>query len=687
MASHRQRFIDLATSNSPDSSESKIRSVEWLDQQLPQDGVDFASAVQRWEMLDSRPKARAWRKSIYWLLLTFALLAGLPVVWMMREPAALYSSVASLYGNIGGFSIFSITDTPISVSDELSDEEKLLLGDQSIPLLEQKMQLWKSDPGNPAFYSEYAVTYFTEQGKLPPDYDQIVARIDPDNAWFDYFAAGAETPVRAVEKSSEQFGSMQKRGDLPAVVPPDWVINDSAAMEAALNRVRVARGKPRFQSYLQELTQQRIPLLSQDTPVNYVRSLAYIIGEPRGDLELRKLGKIFAAKAYTLGEASDIEGLRDLRLDAMEFSEHLEENDDRRMFPQLVTTVTVPTVMEALHKAETKLGIEKEDPRVESKAKAYETLELERERRSLHGSAASQQELVEERGGGLFAVLYTSAPANRLANPPPITEADLKPLRLMDHAAYSQFHTADAWAIMGLLLLSLALYRFRGHRELNGIARRLVQLLQLGDWCWIVFGGVVAPIFLTIGVIWLTPLGGTDWSVNHSRGYENNALPTFQYAAMVLWLVIQTSLMIQWRMRRRAPFFPISKWKLWVAMATIGVVVTALLGANHFWTEEVTPGLLVIGAFWVVTSCALALFSAPLEMPQRLAFAKIMQWPVVIAMLIFAAASIGFYEYYLHWFEKDDFQKFRAELPSSIPYEYRVGVQMKKERDAMLERF
>lgn len=100
--------------------------------------------------------------------------------------------------------------------------------------------LWDSDPPNPAYFAEYAACYFPEHGgTLPPDFLETARRIDPQNAWFTYIAAGVKAKDAVKMRT-------QSKAENAANKTPEWDILDQTKLADAQG----TQGNPRLQDQL-----------------------------------------------------------------------------------------------------------------------------------------------------------------------------------------------------------------------------------------------------------------------------------------------------------------------------------------------------------------------------------------------------------------------------------------------------
>ena len=136
----------------------------------------------------------------------------------------------------------------------------------------------------------------------------------------------------------------------------------------------------------------------------------------------------------------------------------------------------------------------------------------------------------------------------------PLTDADVKPGRLLDHEILSRFFNYLCWLVMALSLGLTAAYRFRVSALSRRLGARMAELLRPADWAWIVGLGILLPFAYVMGINRLTPLGGREF------GMRGTALPMpagHFLGLLVLWLVVPVQI-IRWRLAKRAGGFGFS---------------------------------------------------------------------------------------------------------------------------------
>jgi hypothetical protein len=162
--------------------------------------------------------------------------------------------------------------------------------------------------------------------------------------------------------------------------------------------------------------------------------------------------------------------------------------------------------------------------------------------------------------GGLLAGLSVPAVAIQTRRARPITDADLKPGRMVDHELFARLSAAVVWLIAGVMLLAAALYRQRASLLVRRLSARLEGLLKPIDWAWILGAGVLLPFLFYLAIYRLTPLGARDWSIAASAFL----VPSGQVAAMGFLMIVLPGLVARWRLGRRGAMLGWRKGRPWM---------------------------------------------------------------------------------------------------------------------------
>ena len=689
-------LIEVALRPMADNPEHHLAAEGFL-RRLKTSDVGAEAAVSRWTALDAARRRPVWWPALGAMLI---LISGAVFFRDSMEMARYFQWAESAQGMF-------IEQPPFSeerISARLDERQKLLLfGDLTkLDKDERKAALWRSEPENPAFFAEYASAYYSEHEKLPPDFLETARRIDPDNAWFTHFAAAV-----AGKKCVKRNEGKPTRVDDVAFFsePPTWEILDQARMDQSLALLRDARQQSKCESYSVEMLRKRQPLLPQGSLLDALDSIGCLsLTTVFSSIQTWPVGEVIAAKSWTLAEAGDAAGFRELSKDTEAFLRGTLGMEAGILLDDVVFFGVVKSIARSFAPAAEKLGAGAEAAR-------WEKISVELEKR--HKARASRKFTVDGKSVEPRTISGTLCgnveSVFRMAeNLPPLTDADLKPGRLIDHEILSRFFGYAIWLVLAISLGFTALYRFRVSAMVRRLAGRMTQLIRPVDWAWILGAGVALPFVFVMVINRLTPLGGRGFGMLGT----SLLLPAGHFLGLLwLWLLFP-AVIIRWRLAKRAGFFgfPKPSWLSGLAVASAAAFVpwigwVGISGsADTFWQNWVvgtffemelggppdaafwgTFGLLAVPLLWLVAAVWRAVFSRPTRLLHRAATSLLLVKSFAVAMLLIILATLGFKASEQFWFERERLLRTDASTPGWTRYEYQVAVQMRKELREILE--
>jgi hypothetical protein len=533
-----------------------------------------AAMLARWAMVDARTRRPLMRRV---LALAVVLVSAWVLVGAVREGMR-YKQMLSWTGNIREW---RGPQPEVELVKSLNDREQFLLfGDLSkLTKSEQMRALWDSAPDNPRYFAAYAMKYRGDHSEYPPDFLATARRLDPGNAWFTYHAAA--DLARDSAKKDRQSYQARKAGEAPS-----WKILDEAKLDQSLAVLREAGRQTRFVNRQKELLAERIPLLPQRDQISRVASLCYLGDHLTSDITMHHLVEAIAAKAWMLGEAGDVESFRQLLGDADAFMMTFGRIENPTCIEVLVLKSNVSPILRNLQAAAEKLGLEKEANR------------LKRIICNLDQGAEELKQSTESRSNdGLKArCAWLSIELVRLRtlvkSPPLLSDADLKPGRMVEHLLASRVALLAVWTLLGVGIVALAVYRFCLPAWLRSLAQRMNALLLPVDWAWMVGAGVVLPFGYVTVLMRCTPLGGQDWGL-----ITGGVAPVLaaDFLALALLMLVMPALIARWRLGRRAAAFGICTGRAlwgWLAVAA-GAAAVPLIGMTPMSVSDLNPQLVL----------------------------------------------------------------------------------------------
>jgi hypothetical protein len=291
--------------------------------------------------------------------------------------------------------------------------------------------------------------------------------------------------------------------------------------------------------------------------------------------------------------------------------------------------------------------------------------------------------------GGLLVGLGLSVSSMQLQSPIPLTDADLKPGRMVDHELFSRISAGVVWLVLGLILLAAALYRRRASVLVRRLSGRLADLLKPVDWAWILGGGVVLPFLFYLAIYRLTPLGARDWSIVASIFI----VPAGQVAAMGFLMIVLPVLIARWRLGKRGAVLGWHEGRAWmgwtaVVCGALSLPVFGLGFASGSAGEKVMMiaaallGILVLA--WLVLGLR-AVFSKRPALLRRATLSRVLVPAYALGMLLMVASMPFYHAAEKRWLAQDRLMEITPEAPAMSRYEWQVAQALRAENLELLE--
>lgn len=579
-------------------------------------------------------------------------------------------------------------------------EKRLLFGDVDLDSpVAAKEALWRSQANDPAYFAEYAAAYLGQHDKLPPDFLETSRRIDPDNAWFTHLGAAAEAK-NCVKKNSRKGRLVD--GKFIQDEAPSWQILDQARLDRAMALLHEAKQQPKCETYSAKMLRRRQAMLSYESLIDALESYSFL-GSASSfvSLHTRPVSQAIAARAWVLSEADDLAGFKELLKNTNAFLTVTLGTEAGVLVDELMFAVHATTIAENLSPAAAKLGLHDEAARWQKIADRLAKRKEQRDSRifTVDGKQADGRVVAGGICGSSLEMVSKQA-----ENPPNLTDADLKPGRIIDHEILSRLFAYALWLFFVIPLGLTACYRLRVPAEIRISARLVEKRLILVDWAWILGAGVIVPFAYVMAINRFTPLGGRDFGM---LGTEL-LMPAAHFAGLlVLWLVAPLQI-IRWRLSLRTEASDMRSSMLpgglvvICALAFVPVVGVAALSiaSGEFGTPwpvktalELEPeetgvpslslllalGLLAIPVIWLAQASLRAVFSRGDRLSGRAATARLLIPAYALAMLV-AISTVPFFRMSEQtWFARETLMKPDPKFPLWSRYEYRVAVQVRKE--------
>jgi len=278
--------------------------------------------------------------------------------------------------------------------------------------------------------------------------------------------------------------------------------------------------------------------------------------------------------------------------------------------------------------------------------------------------------------------------AAQVRNPPPLIDADLEPLRRMEHEMATRLGLAGAALLLLPAALAVFLFRFVVTPVIRLPARRISCLLGAWDWVLVLALGVALPIAVFLIITRLTPLGGWGYGIQHFQF----AFPGVPLVALLLSLLIAPALVIRVRLARwLAPFG--------IRERLVPLVSLAALTMLLMWALAVLPALerielsekVLIGLAAPPALCVALIFANSLRAILGKPQARLAQAATALAVLPAYAVAVVALCLILpmhaagekRWLAKETLLRIDPYAPDLGAYEFKVAAQKRKEINAI----
>ncbi len=668
-------LIAAATKPLADNAEQRLAANAMLEENFDPQHPGVEIPLARLTAHADKKRPPFWKIAVW-----IASVASLLLALSSQIPA--YRLVDSFIG----MSMFAPTEPP-PLPAGLSEKERLLLGDPILENVEQALQLHVSAPENPAYYIEYVHAYTSLNESLPADFEETVARIAPENAFFLYFAAGYSgresfEKLRSSSKSTPRVIDGVRLGSLPS--EKEYTINDGELFDESMALMEKAASLPDFQTYTNGMMAARARVLDTCSMAGFMHTYAYVWGTPAaGIIALRHVADLLSARAEMLSKA----GRKEEFLALAEQREHLlsglAQNDDNFLVGELVYRVIASATTINFHAAAERLELKEMAATFLSQRDGLQDLRDQKTIRSSKGSP-----WFPEDRAALLAEMTLPLVGRQALSTPPIHESDLKPLRLAEHAFAFRLGLISIALILLLACLPVLLFRFLSPRPVRLPSKRLSHLLRPIDWAWVILCGIVLPLAIHIGINRLTPLGGRDYGIRHFLF----VFPGVHLLAVLMSLLLAPAAVIRWRLSKRlAPFgigssggkisgivlFLILLWSLaaYPVAVHFGLsrpILIALAAVPLLWLANILLNVLQI--FIGKPPQRIIRTTSSIALPTAYALGII---ALCLTLPIFSASE-------KRWVKRDTLFRINPDAPDLGAYEFKVSAQVRKETNTIL---
>ncbi len=673
-------LIDSITQPLADNAEMKLSAVQILEQTFDLTDPSVPQAIERLEAQDKK-KFPGLVKVVLWMLMVaglgFAIYSDKETIWTLIK-----------FENLSGY----YEPEPDPLPAGLTEQEKLLLGDPLLNELTKKRLLYESDPTNPAYFAEYVQAHSFNRESLPPDFLETVARIDPNNSFFYYWAAGdADSDV--VEKIPASKGSRSsvpksrfvegiKLRPLPT--ESEYIIKDRAAYDEALRLIKKASELPGFESYGTNMLVARARLIKTDNLSGYQMALLTAAGSSvHGISAFMKVSRIMDARAEELSKAGLKEEFISLAAQRDALLSGLGNNMDSHLICEMVYAVIASGATANFQAGAERLELHE---MAEKYRKQKEAFTAERDFRDLRRD--DQNSLLVKKHGSMLSGLILPGTVRQVQFPPPLHDSDLKPMRIVEHEVLGRLGIYSIGLILLAATIFIFLFRFLSTRAIRLTAKRLVSLLTRSDWVWVGSLGVAFPILVFLYINRLSPVSGRDYG----SSYFLFVFPGLHLSALLAILLLAPAVVTRWRLTRRAAAFKFASRFDLLSLPVIGVMliyslvaypVLVKFGLNTFTQIGLAAPLLGWVGFVFFNGLRIILGNARSRIIQTAtAIAVIPAYPLAIIALCLVLPVYHAGE--KHWIPLDKVHLIDPDAPDLGAYEFKVAAQKRKEINAIM---
>ncbi len=669
-------LIDSITQPFADNMEMKLSATQILEQTFDPDHPSVQQMLARLEAQDKK-KFPALAKMVLWIV------AMTVLGFAIYENSTFIRSIIDA-GLIARFDV----SKPRPLPNGLTKQDQLLIGDPSFDELRQKILLLESDPSNPAYFIEYAGAYLSEHDQLPPDFLETAARIDPDNSFYFYWAAG-EIGGDAVEKVSRSSGVPRYVDGVklrPLPMEKQYTINDQAAYEEALALLKKASELPKLESYEIMMLKARMRSIPKvHTFAEYIRAANIQFGSPAiGIINTMNAADVMNARAEELSKNGDKQNFLSLADQRDAFLAGWAHRQNGFLVHELAyraiaasTAVNFQASAERLELTELANGYRKQNDEFVALRDFCDLQDDE-----------NAEKFLRQRGSYLSS-LSLSQVSRRAQNPPPLLDSDLKPLRMVEHELLGGVGLVSVALILLFAILFIFLYRFLVSRTIRLTAKRFASLLTFSDWIWIFTLGVAFPIVVFLYLNRLSPVSGRDYGVMFFLG----VFPGLHLSVLLLNLLLIPAVVTRWRLTRRAAAF---KFASRIDLLSLPVIAVMLI-----YSIVAFPVLVKISNLNTPVQIGLAaplvgwlgfVFFNGLRIILGSARSRIIQSATAIAVIpayllaiiALCLSLLPYLEGERYWMPKDKLHLIDPDAPDLGAYECKVAVQLRKETNAIL---
>jgi hypothetical protein len=681
------RLIAAATKPFSDNAEMQIAAENELRELLNHHREHGRSSAAEEECAAALEKDTPARRKGWTLAVIGAALLSLGIAgWSGFQ---FYTARDAIEALDDGFQMWHHDLSPALIAPDATPREQVLLfGDPSARHHPNQFKaLWDLDPGNPAYFREYAFSHSNKNSKraFPPDAFRIMTDIDPGNGYFAMVAACVHAAKCVQNVPPPKLKKGEKRP------PLSWTIHDGQRMEESLGMLERAVAMPEWKSYDSEIIQERFKILPQAKDIlARIFQASYMNQSRSGEPFLFPAMAVIGAKAEQCGKDGDVEGLRRLYVLRRKITSRLLGHPPRTLFDTVSIRSVCGFAVENLEASAESLGLEDEAGHLRKQMAM-----IEKSRNEHHPEAEELELLLTSRGSYQAASVAGIEPFRRGPSPG-ISEQDLAPGRLADYELANRAGALIGCASFAIASFLAGFYRFRSGSFARRLSIPLRALLRPSDWLWIL-GGVLFPFLLLEMLARFTPLGARDWHV----GTHGLIVTAGQLLATLLLMLGMPLVFARWRLGKRGALLGMRRRGQWIAKPMMALCLAAIflygLGflanepikhtSSSFLDLDITDqeggravafliATIALGTafvWWLLTGLR-ALFGSHPKMLRRLVLSRTLVPAYTFAMLLMALAIPLYHAAEKYWISRDRVMEMTVETAPLNRYSHDIAM-------------
>ncbi len=693
--SAEERFIAAATAPLADNAEMQVRAMQELTEALSQVNPDDSrGAMDDATMRLANARRKPWRGIFYLFvaLISPALLVPVfrdwvkldvarAILFSMEDPFSFRPGIPFMQldmENRPGLMKLNERKLPGLFGEFTPEQELLLFGDVSTRSERTRFKaLADLDPENPDFYAEYVVSSAPvgTDGHLLPDFLTTADRLAPGNSWFRYYAASVMAQDAVDGRPPRLAGSPASKGPLYPVLNP-------AQLQETIRLLEEAASQPIYHCHYRDLIRRRLSVLPVGDDVlqrKFAREYV-VMSCPHPFRAYRNLAKAVATRAHECAASGDAEAFRRMARAWDIFCLRVAGEADAGLEEMRYLEICIDIASGELANAAKTLHLEEETAHFSRLERTFKQRDAALRLRADDDGYLADHGGIE--GGDLART------AMMVADPPALSEADLKPAREAEHEMLARFRSGDLCLLFFCLAIITALTRFRHGKLARRLSGSLVHVLSGRDYLWILGIGVFLPLLASGLVEQFTPCGGRAFSIWYSG--PGDLLRALDMVVIIGALPLSLA---GWRLGRRLGFLG------WKPLMILPLLVSAMgftawifdcaagFRGHRFVTDSPHWPL-----WWWITAAVFVLLVPLCGLLARRDHA--LRWltccratipAMVSAILLMALMAPIHHALEKHHIRSESLTKVSADPPALNRYDHEVGRTMRQEILEILE--